>query len=398
MLSEPPLAGREVESRVLDEALKKAIAGSGSLYLISGEAGIGKTRLSKEFEKRAASNGCRILVGNCVPAAPIPYLVFLEALKGLSNEAEQRTDLSRTSRLKSAAKRAAPDLVDAIPVVGGTTKALATLFKEYQGEGGDSRSENLLFGTLELLKTESGKAPLIVRLDDLQWADSASIGMLHFLARNVRGLPILLLGTYRTEEVLSVEKDVHPFLDSLQVMNREGIVDEVNLQPLAENDLQQVVSGMLQMPVEKAAMEHICKESGGSPLFAVEIVRLLASEGRLVQKDGTLVMSGGDAISIPRTIQQVISRRMDKLSNEQRRILECASVIGERFDPCLISQSIGIDNLHLLDELDIINKGFQLVNWDEGSYKFTHGRIRDVATILSLSQNDWNYTEDWEVP
>jgi predicted ATPase len=369
------MVGRAEELGFLQYHLGEAISGKGGLVLISGEAGIGKTRLAKEFEARAEAKGCKVLVGNCVPSAQIPYLAFLEALKCLSKEENQ----SRTVRLKKAVKRASPDLVGAIPIVGGTARALAALLKEYQREDGIEGKENLLFGTLELFTVESEQNPLIIRLDDLQWADSASIGMLHFLARNVRDLPIFLLGTYRTEEVLSREKEVHPFLDSLQVMRREGIVEEVNLHPLAERETNQVVSGMLQRPVQKATMDRIFKESGGSPLFTVETLRMLVSEGRLIQKEETWVMTSDGEIHIPRTIQEVIARRMAKLSQEQRRILEWASVIGERFDPSLLSESMGVDELHTLDVLDTISQGFQLVAPDEGSYKFTHAKIRDVA-------------------
>ena len=369
------MVGREEELEFLQGHLGEAISRNGGLVLISGEAGIGKTRLATEFEGKAAAKGCKVLVGNCVPSAQIPYLVFLEALKCLAKEENQ----SRAIRLKKAVKRASPDLVGAIPVVGGTARALAALLKEYEKDDGIETKENLLFGTLELFKVESEQNPLIIRLDDLQWADSASIGMLHFLARNVRDLPIILLGTYRTEEVLTREKEVHPFLDSLQVMRREGIVEEVELHPLAERETQQVVSIMLQRPVQKEVVDRIFKESGGSPLFTIEVLRMLVSEGRLVEKNGTYMMAGDGVIHIPRTIQEVISRRMDKLSKEQRRILECASVIGERFDPNLLSESLGIDDLHLLDELDTISKSFQLVGWDECTFKFTHAKIRDVT-------------------
>jgi tetratricopeptide (TPR) repeat protein len=369
------MVGRDEELVFLANHLEEAISGKGGLTLISGEAGIGKTRLAKEFEGRAETRGCKVLVGNCVPSAQIPYLVFLDALRCLSNEKNQ----SRAVRFKNAAKRASPDLVGAIPVVGGTARALAALIKEYQREDGSGSKENLLFGTLELFKAESEQNPLIIHLDDLQWADSASIGMLHFLARNVRDSPIFLLGTYRTEEVLSREEEVHPFLDSLQVMRREGIVKEVNLHPLAESETQLVVSGMLQRPVQKMAIDCIFNESGGSPLFTVETLRMLVSEGRLVERNGTYVMVGEGEIHIPRTIQEVISRRMDKLSKGQRKILECASVIGERFDLHLLFEALGIDELQLLDNLEAISKNFQLVAWDEDNFKFTHARIRDVT-------------------
>ena len=375
MLSEPPLAGREPELGLLEKSLQNVFSGAGCLFLISGEAGIGKTRLAKEFEGKAEARGCKVLVGHCIPSTQIPYLAFLEALEGLSDN----DNLSHVSRIKNAAKRAAPDIAGAIPVVGTTARALASLLKGYQGEEGKGSEENLLLGTLELLKTESSKRPLVIRIDDLQWADSASIGMLHLLARNVHDLPIFLLGTYRTEEVLDQEKGVHPFLDSLQIMRREQIVEELNLRPLIEKDVQQVVSCMLEKPVDKALIELVFKESGGSPLFAIETLRMLVSEGRLVERSGTWTMTGDGGIHIPRTVQEVISRRMDKLSKDQRKILECASVIGERFDPSVIAESLVIDELHLLDELDSVSKNFQLVAYDEGSYKFAHARIKDVS-------------------
>ncbi len=118
-----------------------------------------------------------------------------------------------------------------------------------------------MFRTLDLLRTESTKRPLVMHLDDLQWADSMSIGMLHFLARNCKDLNVLLLGTYRTEEVFNREGGTNPFLDSLRIMRRESLVKEIELKPLAEKHLSSVISKMLEKPVMPELLVEFSKRA-----------------------------------------------------------------------------------------------------------------------------------------
>jgi predicted ATPase len=266
MLSEPPLVGRGEELGQLSAALDRTNSVFGSLLLISGEAGIGKTRLSTEFERRAEKKGCKVLFGGCLPSVQIPYLAFLDALNDLF-EVSFKKKKSRTSKLSNAAKKATPEFLKAIPIVGSTMKASAALLSEYREEGGSKEvsKEHVLFRVLDLVKSESNKAPLLMHLDDLQWADSMSIAMLHFLARNCRQLRVLLIGTYRLEEVMNKEKGIHPLLESIRIMKREGLVEELTLKPLGEKELNWLVSGMLEKPVHEAVLSVSSRRAEEAP-------------------------------------------------------------------------------------------------------------------------------------
>jgi predicted ATPase len=200
---EPPLVGREEELARLSAVLKKVNDGHGAVFFISGEGGIGKTRLANEFEAKARAAGCKVLVGNCVPSSRINYMPFLEAMNGLVEEVpEEKT--GKAARFLSSAKKAAPDIAEALPVFGNVLRGATVLYKEYQSAGQDPESDDkqMLFATLELLRAECVKRPILMHIDDMQWADSASVGMLHFLARNCKDMRLLLLGIYRPEDIL----------------------------------------------------------------------------------------------------------------------------------------------------------------------------------------------------
>ena len=375
MLSEPPLVGREEELGRLNEILQQMTSGSGGLVLLSGEAGIGKTRLATEFEKKAEVSGCKVLFGSCLPSARIPYLVFLDALNDLFVKASEKK-ISRTSKFVRSAKKAAPDLISAVPLIGNTLQASAVLLQKYKGEVEEPSKEHVLFRTLELLRTESAKKPIIIHLDDMQWADSMSIGMLHFLARNCKAMKVLLLGTYRSEEVLNKDGGIHPFLESIRIMKREGLVEELHLRALAEKELDQVISRMLEKPVSELILERIFKESGGSPLFAVETVRLLESIGSFVLKDGRWTIPGPLESIIPSSVKEVILRRVERTSREERKALDYASVIGLTFSPVLLANALRNDQLLLLENLEHLESDHQLVREIDTGYMFTHEKVR----------------------
>lgn len=337
----PPMVGRDKELEILYDHLGEAISGHGGLILVSGEAGIGKTRIIRKLSDIATKAGFFTTAGGCVPGIPLPYLPFQEAFAFFSG----------------------------VPFEAGKSA----------NPSGSRDSTSVLFDSLELLANESAKRPLLICLEDLHWADSATSQLLIYLARNIQRLKILIVGTYRPEDLASsAEGEVHPLQSSMRLMTREGTLTEISLTRIDKDDLSHAIEGMLG-PMDPELTRSIHEHSGGNPLFAVETLRMLVSEEKLVQTNGAWSIEREAGITIPRTIQEVILRRVDRLNKVQRKILDCASVIGESFGSSLIAESMGIDELYLMDELDVLSKNFQLVADNENGYSFTHAKIRDVT-------------------
>jgi len=348
----PPMVGREDALKTLNHFLEEAYAGRLVFVFISGEAGVGKTRLAEEFEKLAAKKGFQVLVGRCIPGAPVPYLPFQEAFKKYF----EKTDMGLVGFLL------------------GKELHYSSSFEL------KTESEKTLFSTLEFLRKLSAKSPLILRIEDLQWVDSASVQMLHFLARNIEGLRVLLIGTYRPEELISEVSDIaHPLLESLRIMRREAVCREICLDVLNTDELKLAIEGMLEGPIDAGLLKRIVSESGGNPLFAVETVRLLLETGVLMQKGGEWRDNKEAQVSIPSTVKEVILRRLERLSKDERRIMECAAVVGEHFDTDVIEEVLKMDRLRLCESLGSSERDHQLIASIDGGFRFNHEIVRKVA-------------------
>jgi len=370
----PPIVGREHEIEFLRDRLKEAAHGRGSLVLIAGEAGMGKTRLTDEFRKIAAKDGGQIMVGTCTPGAMSPYLPFQDAF-----EHYYGAKCARARQLGIKGWLKGPEHVGTRQL--GIAGWLKGPKESWQSDlSPKSESERTLHATLEFLRKSPAEHPILMILDNLQWADSASIQLLHFLARNSDGLNVLLVGTYRPEELTFEEGgNIHPLLESLRIMRREGICHELRLDRLNHKELRMAVEGMLYGQIDDELFQRIESESEGNPLFAVEVVRLLVQLKSIVPRGGVWKALEKVRIDIPSTVREVILRRIERLPKEQRRLLDCAAVVGELFDPSILEQALGLVRLNLLETLDHIDRSSQLVRATDGLYRFSHEQVRRVT-------------------
>ena len=294
----PPLFGREREIAALREALTSALAGRGSLVLIDGEAGIGKTALVRDIAREARMRGAAVLVGRAFDLRePPPYGIWLDFLG--AGAAHEHSELLADVRLA---------LQPAVGQAGGSqTAVFEQVFAEFA--------------------RQAGGQPLVCVLDDLHWADAASLDLLRFAARQLAMLPFLIVGTYRADEVA----ERHPLAKMLPALVREAEPVRLTVLPLAEGAIRRLVRAdyALAPGDEARLLAYLRERTAGNPLYLGEVLRTLAEE-RLLQPgggDGWVLADLAD-LRVPPLLRQVIAERLERLGADANRWLTAAAVIG----------------------------------------------------------------------
>jgi tetratricopeptide (TPR) repeat protein len=363
VLPEPVLVGRERELEELEHYLQLATEGKGTTVFVSGEAGSGKTRLLAEFLK-TVDKEATVLAGWCLSDAAVPYFPFVEAFDScLSNNGNDgAAAVNQRIRLKSWLTQTNQPESDESP--------MPTQPQVWKDRAFQEVSKELLF--------LSAKKPLILALEDIHWADSASLALLHYLARQVSTERILILATFRREELASdMEGHQNPLSKVLLLMGRDSLYREVALPSLSMKDVKGIAESMLGGGVYEELVERLTSDSQGNPLFVVESLRMLYQQGSLVEKDGRWSLRGPN-LKIPPKVQDVILHRLSILKADQRRILDVASVIGERFNPKLVAAVVCADYEGVLIALNEIEKTTLMVHHEGEGYRFTHSKFQEM--------------------
>ncbi len=382
VLAEPVLVGREIELEHLNSHLNSVLDGKGATIFISGEAGSGKTRLVTEFLNGAKTKGFRAITGWCMSKAAVPYFPFTEAFSAyLSSERDEEPkvivaeQLGIIGWLKGAGSPASEQLGIAGWLRGPKHKSQP---KVSEGMSPEILKDITFAAVTKALLSISAHEPVILFIEDIHWADSASLSLLHYISRAILSSRVLVLATFRREELPpDSEGHPHPLVETLRLMSREDLYDEVKLSDLREDDVLRLAESMVGGKVQYALIEVLTKESQGNPLFAVESLRMLFQSGGLIEQDGQWRMSVGQ-MQIPNKVKDVILRRLGILNSSQRKILELASTIGEEFDPTLIGAVLSLDKLHVLENLSTVAQNALLINPEDSVYRFSHARFRDV--------------------
>jgi tetratricopeptide (TPR) repeat protein len=390
--SPPRFVGREEELALLNGRLEAALAGRGSVIFMSAEPGAGKTTLTSRFLDQVSADhpdafviraGCSEQYG-----AGEPYQPFVEAFRHLLREREGRQERS----FRDLAKQLAPVWLAAIPVAGEIMAASLTTASELQqqfrtGGGPAAASEEALFFQYsELFFAAAAAAPLILFLDDLHWADRASVSLLTHLGRRVGDQRILILGTYRPTEV---DADRHPMRDARQELMRYRVAEEMSLAPLATEALSDLILLQTGAAPSVQLLDWLVRRAGTNALFFEELLNWLVSQGFTRDNLGELqLVRVPQEIEIPRSAESTIEKRLDRLDEETRRLLEYASVQGDDFDSVSLAQLLDRDELELEESLEPIARTHRLIqlidtrdlpNGDIASvYRFSHSLVQDV--------------------
>src|SRR5437763_648482 len=357
----PVFVGRQRELAELRAGLEDAVGGRGRFFLVVGEAGIGKTRLAEELAREAAERGGVALWGRCWEGegAP-PYWPWVQVIRALLQGVP-------AEELRPAVGAGAPYLVPLVPELGERFRDLPALSTSPRSE----HARFYLFDAVAtLLRSAAQRTPLVLVLDDLQWADAPSLLLLQFLAHELRDVRILLLGTYREVEV----RQAPAVADILGALGRDG--HHVPLRGLGEEELRRFLEETIGRSPAPVLVRAVHRETEGNPFFVDEIVRLLVAERALERHEDP---SPG-RFPVPQGVREAIRRRLAPLPPPAREALALASVVGREFDLAILHRACGLDPEALLETLGPALAREIVVRepGGVGRYRFAHALIRET--------------------
>ena len=348
-VSSPRFIGRDTELAALDDALARAENGEGAVVLLAGESGIGKSRLIAEFSGGARARGATVLVGECLQLTEgeLPYAAIIAALRGLlrggaGDEMNSAQDAER-ERLEALLHDLGSG-AGAQPETTPASVAQARLFERL----------------LDTISALARRAPTVLILEDLHWADRSTGDFVSFLVRNARRERLLLLASYRSEEL----HRRHPLGPVAIELQRSGRAVLVSLQPFARDELVQQLTAILAVPPEPARVDRLLERSDGNPFFVEELV----------------AAAGSSSAALPESLRDALLLRVERLSARAQSALGVAAVAGRTVDDALLSGVSELPATELADALGEAVDGHILIHGPGAvGYAFRHALLREAV-------------------
>jgi DNA-binding CsgD family transcriptional regulator len=341
----PEVVARDAELAALERSLASATGGTGSVLLISGEAGVGKTALVRAFAERARQQGANVVVGECAPGeGRRPFGPIVEILRHLNRD------------LPGLAPDASAGQVDE-----------AHRYRMYES-------------VLSILVDNARERVLVVQIEDLHWADAATLDLLPYLARKTRGKSVLIMATYRSDEL----HRSHPLNDTIADLARGRLADHLDVRALAVESSGALIRAALRLkaPAAPQLVRALHARSGGNPFFIEELVRALIEHGELRYRDGGWIWNVASEVAIPASLRAAVMTRMRPLSPTALRALQVAAVIGDHFSFELLRRVSGLSEDEVTDALragvdaQIV---IELHRSDGDTYAFRHQLTREIV-------------------
>ncbi len=363
------VVGRQVELTAIADAFKRVAAGGGrEVLLVSGEAGQGKTTLMAEAARAAFDQGALVLFGHSEEDLASPYQLVAEALGHYIAHVSD-------DQLPTLVGEHGSELVRLVPTLAGRLPDLPA------SKATDADTERFLLfaAVLALLATVSEHQPVVLVLDDLQWADPGSLLLLRHFASSDQSLPVLVLGNYRDDEL--------PHSDALRsllaALHRQNGVSRIELPGLDDTGVVALVEAAAGHALDDAAVDlahALYRETDGNPFFVSEVLRHLSETGAIyLDATGRWVAEHGpDRMTLPDSVREVIGARVGRLGPEAGSVLGTAAVIGRHFDLEVLAPATGTTEDDLFDILESAAAAALVREHSAaaGRYSFVHALIQ----------------------
>ncbi|HXX78260.1 MAG TPA: AAA family ATPase, partial [Ktedonobacteraceae bacterium] len=363
----PILIGRSLELTALQTSIQQTASEQGRVVLISGEAGIGKSRLVAELQRSALTQGFQLLTGQCFPSdRSCSYAPLIDLLDTFL------VPLSSTqimASLGSSARTLVPLLPEQIQHLPELTSLPPLSHLDPEQE------KRRLFATLtEVFTKQALSQPILFLLEDIHWSDESTLDFLLYFARKVAASHILVLLTYRSDEVYQ------PLRSLLAQLDRERLKQEIVLVPLTRANTTTFLQSILQetdsLPVEM--LDALYDLTEGNPFFLEEVLKAMIMAGALVEGEDGWQLMHSSTWHIPLSLQDAIDLRTMRISTDTMQVLQLAAVAGRRFDFVLLQKITQDDEAHLVEIMKELIAAQLVIEESAEQFTFRHALTRQA--------------------
>jgi len=366
------LINRTGEMALLREAVDKAVGGEGGLVFLYGEPGIGKTRLTRELGAYARLRGMQVVYGRCpalfrMDGVP-PYVLWSEVIRNYLEDCNPEQLYRVVGYYPSEVCKLVPDLANRLRAIPPSVP----ISPEHE-------RDRLFEAVSQFVTNISREAPLLVVLDDLQWTDQSSLLLMHYLARGVYRVPMLILGAYRDTDI----DERHVLSSVLTELNRERLLKSLPLKRMSTDDVSEMIKRLLEQDeVPEAFCELVYEKTRGNPFFVEEVVKSLREEEVIYRGENQWKVKEVSKIEFPSTVKSVVKARIGRLDDECQSLLTLASFVGNDFSFEALCGVTGFAEDKVLDLMDqMLKTGLvkERVIRGQDVYSFADIIVRDVA-------------------
>jgi DNA-binding CsgD family transcriptional regulator len=368
----PVVIGRDAHLSALDAVLDTLAAGRGQTLALAGEAGIGKSRLVAEMRTRATARDMLVFEGRCFePDRAVPYAPLRDLVR--TDLTRQMPEATTTALTPIAAQlaRLLPDLAQFLPTAAPAVPSA-------------SEQDRHQFATAfaQFVVRRAHGRPTLVVIEDLHWSDDASLDALPVIARGLAAQPVVLLLTYRSDEIPPSLRHM------LALLDRERRVAEMTLPRLAPGEVDAMLRAIFEQPqpIRSSFLQAIYDLTDGNPFFIEEVIRSLIAEGDIFRSGRRWERRDLAQLQIPRSVQDAVVRRTARLSSEEARLLHLAAVAGRRFDFAVLQALTGDEEERLIALVQPLIAAQLVVEESADRFAFRHALTRQAVYAALLAR------------